>query len=86
MDEYRAVTLFDPDSETLRTVVVGNGLRQIAVSGDDLLVLTQQGEDGPARLTRYALADMSERSAVYITPPSGGQHYLSGILTNLPAP
>ena len=36
--------------------------------------------------TRYALADMSERSAVYITPPSGGQHYLSGILTNLPAP
>lgn len=86
MDEYRAVTLFDPDSETLRTVVVGNGLRQIAVSGDDLLVLTQQGEDGPARLTRYALADMSERSGVYITPPSGGQHYLSGILTNLPAP
>ena len=57
--------------ETLRTVVVGNGLRQIAVSGDDLLVLTQQGEDGPARLTRYALADMSERSGVYITPPSG---------------
>lgn len=86
MDEYRAVTLFDPDSETLRTVVVGNGLRQIAVSGDDLLVLTQQGEDGPARLTRYALADMSERSGVYITPPSCGQHYLSGILTNLPAP
>lgn len=83
MDAYGDVTVLDPATGETSTADVGPGLRQIAVVGEELLVLTQQGE-GDARLTRYALADMSELSSAQIPVPEGGEHYLSGVIARLP--
>lgn len=83
MDAYREVTVLDPATGQTKTVDIGPGMRQIVVVGDELLVLTQQG-GGDARLTRYALADMSELSSAQILVPEGGEHYLSGVIARLP--
>ncbi|MCT2178610.1 hypothetical protein M3F63_13250 [Brachybacterium muris] len=83
MDAYGQVTVLDAATGEASTVDVGPGLRQISVVGDELLVLTQQGE-GDARLTRYVLADMSELSSAQIPVPEGGEHYLSGVIAHLP--
>ena len=85
MNAYGDVTLLDPQSGATSTLDLGPGLRGISVAGDTLLVLTRE-EGGPARLTRYALGDMSKRSTVEVAPPAGGHYYLSGILVNQPSP
>lgn len=85
MDAYGQVTMLDTTTQETTTADLGPGLRHIAVSGDELLVLTQV-EGGPARLTTYALADLSEQSSVELSSPSGGRHYLMGILARLPEP
>lgn len=83
MDDYDEVSVVDAGTGEVTTIGLRPGLRQIAVSGDELLVLTQQVE-GAAQLTTYALSDLQEVSSVEIRPPEGGRHYLGGILARLP--